>query len=445
MHLAPARIGLGHSDRSNQRLSAFRIAAPPRAMPAKISALALATPVSPSGKFSICTGPTVVIATACGSTMRDSGSISSAWFMPISNTPAPGRRAASAPGSGARRCGCCRILTEAWARPGQRQAGAHGLGDAGLADGAGHRAAPRQRRALAGRDAHLFQAPSACRRRGCAIDRRPRRASGQGAGRALAQGLFDELMPVPLAGQGDEQVAGREGAGVDGDAGRGERPRQGAATGGGGDLASRGSVHNGSGMDRLQPQRRAGLGQVVEGNGAVAHRLPLLMALAGDHQKVAARASMAAAALIASRRSPISLGASGDEARIAARMAAGISERGLSSVTMTTSASRAATSPMIGRLPRSRRRRAEDHDQAPHRMWGRSALRMVSQSVGRMGIVDIGLAAARPRPDMLQPPRRAFDMFKRAQHRFDSLAGCDAETGGDQRVRGLERPRERQR
>ena len=41
-------------------------------------------------------------------------------------------------------------------------------------------------------------------------------------------------------------------------------------------------------------------------------------------------------------------------ARIASRIAAGSSERGLSSVTITASASRAATSPMIGRLPASR-------------------------------------------------------------------------------------------
>ena len=52
-------------------------------------------------------------------------------------------------------------------------------------------------------------------------------------------------------------------------------------------------------------------------------------------------------------RSPISI-APGAAARIAARISAAISVRGLSSVTMTMSASRVAISPMIGRLPRSR-------------------------------------------------------------------------------------------
>lgn len=62
------------------------MATPPGSNPSKISALARATPASPSGKFSVCTGPTVVTTTACGWTNRVRGRISSAWFMPISNT-----------------------------------------------------------------------------------------------------------------------------------------------------------------------------------------------------------------------------------------------------------------------------------------------------------------------------------------------------------------------
>ncbi len=69
---------------SNQGLSALRMAAPPGSRPEKISALARATPSSPSGKFSVCTGPTVEMATAWGRTIPDRGRISSAWFMPIS-------------------------------------------------------------------------------------------------------------------------------------------------------------------------------------------------------------------------------------------------------------------------------------------------------------------------------------------------------------------------
>ena len=34
----------------------------------------------------MCTGPTAVITATSGATMRTSGVISSAWFMPISNT-----------------------------------------------------------------------------------------------------------------------------------------------------------------------------------------------------------------------------------------------------------------------------------------------------------------------------------------------------------------------
>src|SRR5690606_31484509 len=63
--------------------------------------------------------------------------------------------------------------------------------------------------------------------------------------------------------------------------------------------------------------------------------------------------SNATASWIALRRSPISI-APGAAARMAARISAGTSERGLSSVTITTSASRVAISPIMGRLPRSR-------------------------------------------------------------------------------------------
>ncbi len=62
------------------------MARPPGSRPSKISALAAATPASPSGKFSVCTAPTVVMATACGATNSDKGVISSAWFIPISKT-----------------------------------------------------------------------------------------------------------------------------------------------------------------------------------------------------------------------------------------------------------------------------------------------------------------------------------------------------------------------
>jgi hypothetical protein len=55
-------------------------------MPQKISPLASAM-AEIERKNSICTGSTVVITATCGRTMRVRGSISPAWFMPISNTP----------------------------------------------------------------------------------------------------------------------------------------------------------------------------------------------------------------------------------------------------------------------------------------------------------------------------------------------------------------------
>jgi hypothetical protein len=80
-----------------------------------------------------------------------------------------------------------------------------------------------------------------------------------------------------------------------------------------------------------------------------------------EHQTGVVARGKAAARKIASRRSPTSCtsarspaGSRSTPSSIARRIAAGSSERGLSSVTTRTSARRAATSPISGRLPRSR-------------------------------------------------------------------------------------------
>ncbi len=116
------------------------------------------------------------------------------------------------------------------AGPGQPQPGGDGLGDAGLADRAGDGGAPGAGRALAGGRAQGLQGDEGVGD----VDRRiGGRARDQGAGRALAEGHIEELVPVALAGQGDEQVAGLQRAGVDGHAGGGEgRVAQTARAGG---------------------------------------------------------------------------------------------------------------------------------------------------------------------------------------------------------------------
>ena len=99
-------------------------------------------PASPSAKFSTCTASTVVMATACGRTISDSGVISPAWFMPISKIARS--RVGRHPRQGQGHADVVVVgLHRPVARPAQIEAGADGLGDAGLADRAGDRSAPR--------------------------------------------------------------------------------------------------------------------------------------------------------------------------------------------------------------------------------------------------------------------------------------------------------------
>ena len=145
--------------------------------------------------------------------------------------------------------------------------------------------------------------------------------------------------------------------------------------------------------------------------------LALLVALAGDHQHVAA-----ASAWRRRRGSPRggrrSRAGPARRRRISARIAAGSSERGLSSVTMATSARPAAMAPICGRLPRSRSPPAPNTTISRPRGVRAQRQQHRLQAVRRVGVVDIGLAAPRAGADALQAAGRAFDALQRRQHRL---------------------------
>ena len=135
------------------------------------------------------------------------------------------------------------------------------------------------------------------------------------------------------------------------------------------------------------------------------------------------RASETASA-IASRRSPTSCtsarSAAGDAARRrrarSARIAAGSSLRGLSSVTTSTSASRAAISPIIGRLPGSRSPPAPITTTSRPVVSGRSARQRGGDGVGLVGVVDDGEEVL-PGVDLLQPAGHAAERAHRGGDR----------------------------
>ena len=191
---------------------------------------------------------------------------------------------------------------------------------------------------------------AACRRRRTAgrppaIGRETSAADGAGL-----EGARDVVVAVVrVALDGDEQVAGLERARVDRDAGRGPFERRGRRP--------RAPAPSSFGVQSGRVMRRSpappALSSASE-NGST--RSPTIWPVSWPLPAMTS-ASPGSSSLtpsrIASARSPISR-APGAPARIAARIAAGFSERGLSSVTMTTSAARAAIAPIIGRLPGSR-------------------------------------------------------------------------------------------
>jgi hypothetical protein len=104
------------------------------------------------------------------------------------------------------------------------------------------------------------------------------------------------------------------------------------------------------------------------------------MSLAGDQHDVL-RPAIAIAAAIASRRPPISV-APGAPFSTWARIAAGSSERGLSSVTITTSAPAVATCPIGARLPVIAVAAGAEHEDQPAPVCGFSAEIAASSASG---------------------------------------------------------------
>ncbi len=80
------RAAAAAARRSKWELSRLSTATPPSTTPLKISALASAM-ASTLSKWALWTASTAVTTATWGRAMRDSGSISPAWFIPISNTP----------------------------------------------------------------------------------------------------------------------------------------------------------------------------------------------------------------------------------------------------------------------------------------------------------------------------------------------------------------------
>ena len=311
--------------------------------------------------------------------------------MPISNTA----RSVSArhPRQGQRHADVVVVaLDRRVGRAGQAQARRDRLGDAGLADRAGDGAAAAPAARARGRRRPASPAP--CRvsatMHGRAVDRP---ATTRAPAAPFGQGLGHELMAVAHAGQGHEQVAGLDACGCRWRRRWPRRPRRCSRPPVAAAISS--EVQSGSAMDQLQGL--GGLGHVVEGMDRRRRRSgPAHGPCRPPPARRRRRSSGDGRARMASRRSPIS-SAPGAPARTSARMAAGSSRRGLSSVTMATSASArgdlahqralAAVAVAAG---------AEHHDQLAARVRAQR-LQHRLQAVRRVGVVDIGLAAARRR------------------------------------------------
>ena len=188
---------------------------------------------------------------------------------------------------------------------------------------------------------------------------------------------------------------------------------------------------------------------VVEGVHRAGDLLAGLVALAGDHDGVAgaARARRPARSPRGGRRPRAARrarrpGTASAPASTSARIAAGSSLRGLSSVTTSTSASRAAISPMIGRLPGSRSPPAPSTTTSRPVVSGRSAVQRGGHGVGLVGVVDDGeevLAGV----DLLQPPGHAARGTHRGGDRGGVEPGLAERRDRAQRVGDVEVPGQR--
>ncbi len=189
--------------------------------------------------------------------------------------------------------------------------------------------------------------------------------------RRLGQGRGDKVVAVVVgAGQRDEQIALRDACGC---RSRRRSPASPApvalAAGGAGGLGawSRAAWRSW----RVRRHGAARLDGIVEGQHPVLTIWPRSWPLPASTRTSPASRSRTAVR-IASARSPISL-APGQAGMIAARMAAGSSLRGLSSVTMTGSASRAAMRAHLRPLAGVAVAAAAEHDAPAGRRYGAAA------------------------------------------------------------------------
>ena len=231
------------------------------------------------------------------------------------------------------------------------------------------------------------------------------------ARRALRDGVGDECMAIAgLAAQRDEQIVRLQRAGVDRDAIGGERRRHRAA--GGLQQVVRGPERV------MRPIHRCGSMRAPDATSRANHAdsrrtactvPPIVWPCSCPLPATASTSpgpSPFNAAAIALSRSPISR-APGHAASTAARIVAGSSLRGLSSVTIATSANRAAAAPISGRLPRSR------SPPAPNTTCSRPARvrtqrrQQPLQRVRRMRVVDIHRRAVRQPRRQFHPPAHA--------------------------------------
>ncbi len=331
---------------------------------ASSSALARATP-SRLPTSSMWTGPTLVITPTSGSAIRASSSICPNPRMPISSTSTsvPSGAASTASGSpisvlklaglaATRRCGAisaaisCLVevlptepVTPITAASSARRQAVASVCSASSGSSATSTAPP--------------ESPSAC----CRID--------EHAPRARRQRVGGEPAAVhALAAQADEQVARLDRARVDDGA---RRPAR---------TAARRAARRPLRRPARHPRRsRAGTCAAIasrataeSSNGSLrpfSNSWPCSCPLPAITTTSPGSASAIAWKIVARRsasRSTAACGRAGMPATISSMIASGASERGLSDVISATSASRAAISPMIGRLPRSRSPPGADHD-----------------------------------------------------------------------------------
>ena len=140
-------------------------------------------------------------------------------------------------------------------------------------------------------------------------------------------------------------------------------------------------------------------------------------------------------------RSPISR-PPGHAASTAARIVAGSSLRGLSSVTIATSAKprgRGAHQRALAAVAIAAG--AEHHVQPARGVWTQRG-QQPFQRVRRMGVVDVHGSAVWQTRRQFQPPAHAVQERKPIQH--VGLTECGGQGGGHQRVVGLEAARQQQ-